>query len=724
MSHSRTALPHRRLLRLLIFLLCTSGFWNGSNRAAGDADSYYVAGNGNDSWSGRLAAPNEGRTDGPFATLRRARDALRLHRGTQRSRPSQVVLRAGKYFLREPLVLDERDSGTKAAPVTWTAYRGEKPIVSGGVPLDHWHTYRDAILETRLDQGNAAPARPVDLFCNGVRQVRARSPNRDAAHPLYRGWAFMQGPAGADAFQYRQDFLLKPLSKPSQAEVTFFVGPAGGWGSQSVAITAIDFQRRIIHTSYADGENPLLGFNSNCRFIIENALEALDQPGEWCADGEKRTVYFWPPRPLGPGSASAATGVVIPVVPTLLALSHARWITVRGLTFLETAAGDAEVRCDECAHVCLIENRLLGAGGRALVLGGDKDPCSDVLVQRNEIAEAAGSGIYVRGSARDCRILDNEVHHCGVHDKYSAGIEFPFYGGTAAEIGPCAFSDRVVIAHNFIHDLPRDGVQLGANPYGRNVVEYNRVERTSLETIDAGALRCHRIISHLQGIKHLPSMAGHIFRYNLVSDTMGCGVENGAIVTPYPWPTFGIYLDEGSSHCTVRGNVVVRSGVGAIINPGEENTIENNVFADNPIGICFQAPAPLDAIQPPLGQNRLRQNIVLLPTTDSFAYRLQNWTPGTLAESDFNVFWNRNGNVLFETRSDDKSPFRKWTFADWQKAGHDLHSMTADPQFRSSNHYGDLLPASPAKRMGFVPISLDSVGMRSRAEDAPTGLRR
>jgi hypothetical protein len=37
----------------------------------------YVSPNGNDSWSGRLASPNRTRTDGPFATLERARDAIR-----------------------------------------------------------------------------------------------------------------------------------------------------------------------------------------------------------------------------------------------------------------------------------------------------------------------------------------------------------------------------------------------------------------------------------------------------------------------------------------------------------------------------------------------------------------------------------------------------------------------------------------------------------------------
>ena len=37
----------------------------------------YVSPSGNDSWSGRLSAPNSRKTDGPFATLERARDEIR-----------------------------------------------------------------------------------------------------------------------------------------------------------------------------------------------------------------------------------------------------------------------------------------------------------------------------------------------------------------------------------------------------------------------------------------------------------------------------------------------------------------------------------------------------------------------------------------------------------------------------------------------------------------------
>ena len=32
----------------------------------------------------------------------------------------------------------------------------------------------------------------------------------------------------------------------------------------------------------------------DCQFIVENILEELDQPGEWCLDTEEGILYFWP----------------------------------------------------------------------------------------------------------------------------------------------------------------------------------------------------------------------------------------------------------------------------------------------------------------------------------------------------------------------------------------------------------------------------------------------
>ncbi len=42
-----------------------------------DAVTLFVSNSGNDAWSGRFPEPNESKTDGPFASLERARDEIR-----------------------------------------------------------------------------------------------------------------------------------------------------------------------------------------------------------------------------------------------------------------------------------------------------------------------------------------------------------------------------------------------------------------------------------------------------------------------------------------------------------------------------------------------------------------------------------------------------------------------------------------------------------------------
>src|SRR4051812_30205192 len=59
----------------------------------------HVSVEGNDRWSGRLAQPNQDRSDGPFATLPRARDEVRRERGPHQLDGIRVFLHSGVYFL-------------------------------------------------------------------------------------------------------------------------------------------------------------------------------------------------------------------------------------------------------------------------------------------------------------------------------------------------------------------------------------------------------------------------------------------------------------------------------------------------------------------------------------------------------------------------------------------------------------------------------------------------
>ena len=60
----------------------------------------YVSPDGDDAWSGTLPEPNAGRTDGPFATLARARDAVRQARAEGGlTGEATVEVRYGAYCL-------------------------------------------------------------------------------------------------------------------------------------------------------------------------------------------------------------------------------------------------------------------------------------------------------------------------------------------------------------------------------------------------------------------------------------------------------------------------------------------------------------------------------------------------------------------------------------------------------------------------------------------------
>jgi len=106
------------------------------------ANTFFVATNGNDAWSGGLADPNADNSDGPFASLSRAQYAVE-----NAPKPATVLVRNGTYYpaltpstsksYPGTLTLTSADSGaSSSAQVTWQNYPGETPIISGGVPAN------------------------------------------------------------------------------------------------------------------------------------------------------------------------------------------------------------------------------------------------------------------------------------------------------------------------------------------------------------------------------------------------------------------------------------------------------------------------------------------------------------------------------------------------------------------------------------------------------------
>ena len=142
---------HRCLVSCCILLPLVAGM----TVASTGGKDFFIAPSGNDSWSGKLSAPNSTNTDGPFRTFAGARDAIRAMKSKGAlSGGATLNVRGGKYTMYDTFRLSADDSGTSSRPMTWRAYRGEKVTVSGGRKISGFTPVTDPAIRARL--GSAA----------------------------------------------------------------------------------------------------------------------------------------------------------------------------------------------------------------------------------------------------------------------------------------------------------------------------------------------------------------------------------------------------------------------------------------------------------------------------------------------------------------------------------------------------------------------------------------
>jgi hypothetical protein len=147
----------------------------------------YVAPNGNDRWSGRLPRPNASRTDGPLATLQGARNAVRRLKATQGLRaPVHVLFAGGTYRITELVLFTPEDSGTSDAPIIYEAMPNARPVFDGGKRITGFRKGANGIWTTVIPEVRAGKWYFEQLWVNGRRATRARSPNRFTYYMLSR----------------------------------------------------------------------------------------------------------------------------------------------------------------------------------------------------------------------------------------------------------------------------------------------------------------------------------------------------------------------------------------------------------------------------------------------------------------------------------------------------------------------------------------------------------
>ena len=268
--------------------------------------------------------------------------------------------------------------------------------------------------------------------------------------------------------------------------------------------------------------------------------------------------------------------------------------------------------------------------------------------------------------------------------------------------------------------MPHHSINLGNSGYGRNILEYNEIRHTCLETYDNGSINCWMDDPHGH-IEEGAERSGHIIRYNLIADTYGVVVDDECnLITGETTYTKGIYMDGFASNCFVYGNIIVRGGWegGIRLNGGKNNIIENNIIVDGKrqlgTGSGWSEYAPQMANS--LRGNRYCRNIFYRSEVDGInMYNLKCWVDDrVLAECDYNLFFNADGDeYTVRLVTDPDGEVIPLSLSEWQGMGYDTHSVTADPLFVDLEH-GDyrLKPESPALALGFQQIDVSRIGPR------------
>ena len=281
------------------------------------AATFYVAPDGRDAWSGQRATPNGRKTDGPFATLERARDEVRR---LKKRDGVTVFVRGGRYQITQTFALKAEDSGTTQAPVVYRACKGEQPVFSGGVRLTGFQPVREAAILARLPaeargqvvqvdlkaQGvtHVIPLRlggfagglgfsthpTMELFFNGQALPLARWPNTGFVHV-----ADVAADAGKTGpIRYDGD---RPQRWKDDQDILLYGYWFHDWADSYERVASIDTARHEItlappYTTY--------GYRKGQRYYAVNLLSELDMPGEWYLDRSSGTLYLYPPADPNP----------------------------------------------------------------------------------------------------------------------------------------------------------------------------------------------------------------------------------------------------------------------------------------------------------------------------------------------------------------------------------------------------------------------------------------
>jgi hypothetical protein len=541
----------------------------------------------------------------PFKTLTRARDVVRSFR-SRMTGDIIVHLAGGIYPITKTIVFGPEDSGVGNFQIIYMAMPGEKPVLSGGIPVAGWTLHEGNIWQAPLKRDHKLRSLYVNdkrAFMAKIERIPAQGPAGEYEVKAGQApWAWVSGKE-ADGVKFLAKDVPEITRNPEDVEIE----NRCSWNKNIVCVREITTEGddRILKFQQPYGAIAQVpgwgaGYKTEGEQTIQNAYEFLKEPGQFYFDKTAQMVYYIPRD----GEDMTKAEVYAPTTDTLIELrgkakdQHVRNLTFQGLTFayddynlfeLAGSHGNATLQtstiitafantnwhedlyrsydvipgtivANEVDHIQFIRNTIIHGGSDGIVMSND---INDSQIVGNLIQDVGGGAVTL-GSPQ--HTFENDTPDLKAPDgagidkeKYPAGTEFIprhvlvsnnflpedallFPGHTILTV---FYAEDVRLEHNSIPSAPYSGISFG---WGwQNMNGSDRATLRNKPTTDAknNAIIANRVENTLRQLND----GGGIYT---LGDQPGTVINRNYVYNTEA----GIYCDEGSGSISLHQNVI------------------------------------------------------------------------------------------------------------------------------------------------------------------------
>lgn len=701
--------------------------------------TFYVATNGNDSWSGSISSPNVQKTDGPFATIARAQTVVRNLKNSNpgRTTPIVVEIEAGTYFLSNTLSFTSADSGTPNMEIVWEAASNANVTVSGGKQLTGW----THVSGNEWEASASGLQYFEQLWVNGQRIYRPTTTEGNYLYVASTVYSNYQSPncsiqVGSqyecfDRFQFSSGAINSSYYDMNNVEIYDFEC----WTVPILRLGSVDtLNDTAFLTGTTSRDNMCHGFITGHRYLLENVREALNQPGEWYFDKPNNQILYIAAQGENPNMET----FMAPQLTQLVDANGLNYVTFHGLTFSNTnwvvppsgwispqgegltlSPVPAAINLTDSSYVtfdsCVISH--VSGWGVEIFGTGTFQPTSQIpysnLIVNSAMYDVGAGGILVGHPPSPSDTDANVARYTLIQNDVIEGTGRFLPSGYGIYI---LNSHNNLVSHNLIHDTYANAIGAAGGTYEYNInlpalAHDNTIEYNLIYNVNQGVTQDGGAIYTANG----PAQGNRILN-NVVHD-----VTADLNATTNGYGGWGIYFDSTSQNVVAENNLVYRTSYPSIHqNDGFNNTVTNNILAYGNLGIIDRSHNNASSIT-------ITHNIIYWDINSiEGSFQRGIWTCSTTCSSQFsfsdNLYWYLGGTPTFITAF----PVKSYTIFQWQNSlGEDAGSIVANPTFANPSYPNDnytLLAGSPALGVGFVPFNPSQAGRFASATINPPTL--